>query len=77
MLDINCFKSRCTMGRRTRERLLEPEEVVSAAELFERLEQHTKALNGADFEADFHAQSQTAEAQANPNLAFRLGMESG
>lgn len=64
------------MKRRTRERLLEPDEVVSATELFERLEQYTATLNGADFEADFHAQSQTAEALADPGLAFRLGMES-
>lgn len=65
------------MKRRTRERLIEPDEVITATELFERLEQHTTALNGADFEADFHAQSQTTEALADPDLAFRLGMESG
>ena len=65
------------MRKRTRERLLEPDEVISAAELFERLEQNTIALNGTDFEEDFNAQSQTAEALADPTLVMRLGMESG
>ena len=63
------------MNRRTRERLLESDEEVSATELFERLEQRTTRLNGSSFAADFNAMRQVAEAGGNADLATRLDME--
>jgi hypothetical protein len=63
------------MKRRTRERLLKPGEAVSAAELYARLDRYSTTLNGADFEADFKELLEAEEAAADPDLAFRLGME--
>ena len=63
------------MKRRTGERLLEPDEVVSADELFERLEQQTTRLNGTSFAADFNAMRKVAEAAGDADSVTRLDME--
>lgn len=63
------------MRRRPPEHLVSPGEVITAADLYARLERHTTQLNGAGYEADFNVQERTAEAQADPTLAARLRLE--
>ncbi|RZK45124.1 MAG: DUF4209 domain-containing protein [Hymenobacter sp.] len=60
-----------------RERLLQPEEVISEQELYERLELRTINLNGTCFEMDFNATNQIVDASTNAELAERLAMECG
>lgn len=62
------------MRKRTRERLLEPGETVTAAELFTRLEQRATQLNNREFAADFNILRKVAEA-ANDATAVRLDLE--
>jgi hypothetical protein len=63
------------MRRSPREKLLEAEELVSAAELFARLEARTTALNNSEFAAAFNVLCKSDEAAADPHLAFQLNME--
>lgn len=63
------------MGRRSRERLLEPGEEVTATELFERLEQEATQLNARDFAADFNTLRKVAEANGDLATAARLDLE--
>ena len=53
---------------------MEPREEVTAAELFERLEQRTSQLNNSEFAADFNTLRKVAEA-ANDASAVRLTLE--
>lgn len=63
------------MRRRLRKRLLKPDEVVSATELFKRLEQQTTWLNESLFAADFNALRKVAEAAGDADSATRLDLE--
>ncbi|GAB3838665.1 DUF4209 domain-containing protein [Hymenobacter jeollabukensis] len=63
------------MGRRSRERLLEPGEEVTATALFARLEQQACQLNARNFAADFNTLRKTAEANGDLASAARLDLE--